>query len=160
MENTGVAGRNFYLDNTKFFLITMVIWGHVLSNLCEGELCHEVDSFIYVFHMPLFIFISGFFTKVKDSKQFWKATGRLFETLIIFDVIHVIIRIAAGKIVVGEENFWKAFYSPQWSLWYLLSLISWRIMIYYVAKKIKIIPPRFDYNIYRSWASCRVCACK
>ena len=140
MEKTGVTSRNFYLDNTKFFLITMVIWGHVLSNLCEGELCHGVDSFIYAFHMPLFIFISGYFTKVQDSKKFWKATSRLFETLIIFDVIHVIIRIAAGKIVVGEETFWTAFYSPQWSLWYLLSLISWRIMIYYVAKKIKITP--------------------
>lgn len=139
MENA-IGHRDFYLDNTKFFLIIMVIWCHVLSNLCEGWVCHAVDSFLYFFHMPLFIFISGYFTKVNDSAIFWKSIRRLLETLIIFNTIHVIIRIAAGKIIIGADDFWSILYSPQWSLWYVLSLIWWRIIIYFSTQKFRISP--------------------
>ena len=139
-KENALAHRDFYLDNTKFFLIIMVIWSHVLSNLCGGRICHRVDSFLYFFHMPLFIFISGYFTKVNDPAGFWKSIGRLLETLIIFNTIHVIIRIALGKIVIGEDDFWSILFSPQWSLWYLLSLIWWRIIVFVSTQKFHISP--------------------
>lgn len=147
-KENALAHRDFYLDNTKFFLITMVIWSHVLSSLCEGGICHRVDSFLYFFHMPLFIFISGYFTKVNDPAGFWKSIGRLLETLIIFNIIHVIIRIALGKIVIGEEGFWSILYTPQWSLWYLLSLIWWRFIVFVSTRKFHLSPVKvFAFSV-------------
>jgi fucose 4-O-acetylase-like acetyltransferase len=140
MENNN--GRYYFLDNAKFFLIIMVIMGHCLSNIGEGVFCKKIDAFIYFFHMPLFIFISGYFTKISNRKKFWDSTIRLFETFIIFDVIHIFINIASGKIIIGETNFWDILYVPQWSLWYLLSLIIWRTMTYLVSKASKIPPPK------------------
>lgn len=130
--------RDYYLDNTKFFLIVMVILGHSLSHLGSGGICKTIDASVYFFHMPLFIFISGYFTNVSDKKTFWNSTLKLLETFLIFDIIHVVIRIVQGK------ADWSMLITPQWSLWYLLSLISWRIITFYVICKL---PKRFLYII-------------
>lgn len=51
-------------DNLKFLLIFLVVFGHLgrqvssLSPLMEG-----IIFFIYLFHMPLFVFLSGYFSK-------------------------------------------------------------------------------------------------
>lgn len=39
--------RCFYLDNTKFFLIIMVILGHCLSRLGAGDICRAIDKSVY-----------------------------------------------------------------------------------------------------------------
>ncbi len=59
-------------DNAKAFLILMVVFGHALTPYVDsGGLMHSVTLFLYSFHMPLFIFISGMFAKSTiNSKPF------------------------------------------------------------------------------------------
>lgn len=62
----GEKKRIEYIDSLKFFAIFLVILGHVVQygihyKNRDGYLDNPVWSFIYSFHMPLFIFISGFF---------------------------------------------------------------------------------------------------
>lgn len=82
---------------------------------------------IYTFHMPLFVFISGYFTHTNKSNYF-SSVGKIAETLIIFQAIHLAIS-AAQK---GPSSL--TFLTPAWTLWYLLSLIFWRIFIYYACR--------------------------
>lgn len=49
--------RIYALDSLKFFLIILVIYGHIYS----GEQGMYGVRFVYLFHMPLFAYISGFF---------------------------------------------------------------------------------------------------
>ena len=57
--------RNSIIDNLKFFLIVLVIFGHVSNyvvfdrNLPTVRIEGYLKHIIYAFHMPLFIFISG-----------------------------------------------------------------------------------------------------
>jgi fucose 4-O-acetylase-like acetyltransferase len=56
-------------DNLKFFLIVMVVIGHIIPPLVKTH--HSIGSksiylFIYSFHMPLFIFVSGLFHRNKN----------------------------------------------------------------------------------------------
>ena len=71
--------RNYFLDNYKALLIVLVVIGHFI------EPCYENNDFltilkwvIFSFHMPAFIFISGFFSKNYPGKTHTKAGNSLF----------------------------------------------------------------------------------
>ena len=54
-------------DNLKFFLIVCVVVGHIVEYSCKTEpLSKSLFLYIYSFHMPLFIFISGLFFSYKN----------------------------------------------------------------------------------------------
>lgn len=54
--------RNEYWDNLKFFLIVLVVIGHFYPGI-HYKIGLAANQFISLFHMPLFIFISGVFHK-------------------------------------------------------------------------------------------------
>lgn len=57
--------RLAYFDNLKGVLIILVVVGHVVMPVAEAPHMFAMRSvyFIYMFHMPLFIFVSGLFCK-------------------------------------------------------------------------------------------------
>ncbi len=60
-ENT----RNILLDNLKGFVIFTVVLGHTFEWYRPTSLLMKfTHDLIYQFHMPLFIFISGYFSKI------------------------------------------------------------------------------------------------
>ena len=67
-----VKERSLLFDNIKTVLIILVVLGHALE---EISLEHEygiIRACIYSFHMPAFIFISGYFSGggyAKESKK-------------------------------------------------------------------------------------------
>ncbi len=70
-----VAKRDYRFDNAKILLIFLVVLGHVADNYCDfyaGVRC--LFLYVYTFHMPAFLFISGLFSKhlVKQEKLNWK----------------------------------------------------------------------------------------
>ncbi|WP_088657342.1 acyltransferase family protein [Fibrobacter sp. UWB1] len=115
--------RIFALDSVKFFLICLVILGHTLGFFIkEKTLSYGIYNFIYLFHMPLFVFLSGYFTKSYGLKsvKMWISLLMLFESYILFDVLHRI-----PDMLYKNINLYSLI-EPSWSLWYLLSLIYWR----------------------------------
>ncbi|MCR2032658.1 acyltransferase family protein [Anaerofustis stercorihominis] len=58
--------RIYLWDNLKFVLIFLVVLGHFVAVYYKKEnmdYIRGIYSFIYFFHMPLFIFITGLFSK-------------------------------------------------------------------------------------------------
>ena len=55
--------RIAYFDNVKFLLITLIVIGHTIdiSVVPDHSMARAAFAFIYSFHVPLFIFISGLF---------------------------------------------------------------------------------------------------
>lgn len=50
-------------DVIKFIAIFFVVWGHALNAFdLKHEHCYELHRFIYSFHMPLFMIVSGYFS--------------------------------------------------------------------------------------------------
>ena len=61
--------RDYRLDSIKGLLIILVILGHLIIALDNYNVInHSVMGLIYIFHMPLFILISGYLTKHPDSQ--------------------------------------------------------------------------------------------
>ena len=75
-----MSQRNTSISIAKGIAIILMVVGHAE---CPGALM----SLIYLFHMPLFIFVSGRFSHVKDTKSFNRSIFKLLETLIIFQII-------------------------------------------------------------------------
>lgn len=80
--------RIYKWDMVKFILIYLVVLGHVCdyytsgSNLQINE--NRIFIYIYLFHMPLFIFISGLFGKRNINE---KRYGSIFSFLVLFYIM-------------------------------------------------------------------------
>ena len=67
---TKLKPRNPYWDNVKFFTIASVVFFHFLLGIVDEEpLSKAIYIFIYSFHMPTFIFVSGLFLKYDKNHK-------------------------------------------------------------------------------------------
>lgn len=80
--------RNTRIDSIKFVLIAFVILGHMLDYSFHVGISARVHTFIYSFHMPAFILISGYLFKKKENKSFWKGIGQLAMTYCFFQILY------------------------------------------------------------------------
>ena len=122
--------RFYILDNFKGILIFTVVFGHFLFRYSEiyiNSLSCKIVNYIYSFHMPSFIFISGFLSKSDNSRNY-KSINRLFLIYIIFNFSH-------GFILYKYKNLKIKFMDPYHSYWYLLCLIYWRISIKFLSNQ-------------------------
>ena len=122
--------RFIVLDNIKGLLIFLVVFAHFLLNYSishKNSIIHLLVNYIYGFHMPLFIFCSGFVSKSENSKSI-KTIFKLLIMYLIFNFSHAFI--------LYYYNHQKInFLQPYHSYWYLLSLIYWRLIINFVANQ-------------------------
>ena len=121
-----------YWDNFKLLLIFLVVFGHFLlplSNNDERVITH-VCNWIYLFHIPAFVFVSGRFSRsfIKNDKKEIKLTG--FLCLYIFFTIALWI----VDLVFNKTFHPKSLLSTSGAPWYLLSMFSWYLLMIYVSK--------------------------
>ena len=65
-----MSNRIALWDNLKFILITLVVAGHFADEIMDyTSIYSSIFLFIYAFHMPLFIFISGYFHSDRNTKK-------------------------------------------------------------------------------------------
>lgn len=59
--------RIFLYENVRFILIVLVVVGHAIDlNTAQSKVYKSLFLWIYSFHMPLFLFLSGLFHKNKN----------------------------------------------------------------------------------------------
>lgn len=85
MENTKIAYKRMpQFDVLKLFAIYLVIWGHCIQYLISRYPPEEpMWYFIYSFHMPLFMIVSGFFSVSSNKLSFVKLITKKSEQLIL-----------------------------------------------------------------------------
>lgn len=122
MEKT--KERNILMDNLKGFLMICVVLGHFCEqyNLSHPNLDYAI-FFIYLFHMPCFIYISGYFSKNYSFKKNFK----LIYQYVVFGLIYVLIVNRFPDVHLKFEIS-----TALWSLWYLLSLFYWRTITHFI----------------------------
>ncbi|MEQ8237058.1 MAG: CapA family protein [Syntrophomonadaceae bacterium] len=119
-------GRNPYWDNIKGILIFLVVFGHYLYAYWDIKPVTTLVSMIYVFHMPAFVFVSGFFSKGENAASV-KPLVRLAVAYLLFNTAMMIY-------AVSFEGIALSILTPYYSYWYLLALIFWRLTVRWVSK--------------------------
>lgn len=120
--------REYLFDNYKVLLIILVVVGHFI------EPCYDQNSFLYelkwgivAFHMPAFIFISGYFSKKTPSIK--KLVSGLVIPYFVYEVIYYLL-----YTLILDKDTGLYFTRPKFSLWYLMALFAWRIAAPFVKK--------------------------
>jgi len=118
--------RDFHFDNIKAVLIFLVVLGHVFRNLGANGDEYLVYKIIYSFHMPAFLFISGYFMKYNPKRFF----AGLVPLYLLFQMIqtleHMLLAFAKG---LNPMDVKMDLFTPRWTLWYLVVLMIYQLLI-------------------------------
>ena len=123
--------RNSFFDNAKVLLIFLVVFGHIIQPFVEDSGgMNTLYTWIYTFHMPAFILLSGFFAKGSGNKEYiLNLVKKLLIPYLIFQILYT-----AYYFFIGKAGWQADIFYPHWSLWFLLSLFSWHILLYWFKK--------------------------
>lgn len=120
--------RDYLFDNYKAVLIIFVVVGHFIEVASEDNSFMQVLKWmIFSFHMPAFIFISGYFSKKTYSLKI--LCRRLLVPYLVFEVLYYLLY----TFVIHKETELYLLY-PKFSLWYLIALFVWKLVTPYVKK--------------------------
>ena len=126
--------RNYLIDNSKGLLIFLVVLGHSLEFIRKDyEVARLLYVFIYEFHMPVFVFISGYLSKnVEKGRR--NAVRNFLTPFLLFNIIWNLITLVGPLFLRGE--FTKlpneqafSFFTPGWALWYIFAMFLWKILL-------------------------------
>lgn len=122
--------RISYWDNLKFLLILFVVMGHFIDPHTEtNNYAKQIFLFIYCFHMPLFLFVSGVFYNSRNLRSkilFLVCTGFLLKILNL--ISNTLLRDMAPKISLLRDTS-----TP----WYLFALAVFMLLRYLIRDKNK-----------------------
>lgn len=109
--------RLYYIDNLKGFLILLVILGHCIQ-FTDMDYDHNVVfRYIYSFHMPLFMAVSGF-VSYKPQQEWLTVKKRFFQLIVPFLAWAVL-----GCCIKGDFfDLWRKIQHPDSGLWFLWCL--------------------------------------
>ena len=126
-----IKDRSILFDNLKGILIILVVFGHMINILFkfqhhDSEVISIVWRYMYLFHMPCFIIISGYFSKK------YSVDGILKKLIIPYIVFN-------SLFFVMHKNFTFPIFADS-AMWYMFALCIWRISIPYLTKVRYIFP--------------------
>ncbi|MGC5013343.1 acyltransferase family protein [Streptosporangium sp. DT93] len=115
--------REPYLDNVKFVLIALVVTGHSLVPTLKAHSAEAAYLFIYMFHMPAFVLISGYL-----GRNFWNSNAKINKLVDTLLIPYVVVEIGYALLRFSLGQKWTlTIIDPAWLNWYLLALVLWRI---------------------------------
>lgn len=128
-------GRVFFWDNLKLLLITLVVIGHFVDYYTYSSLrMRQIFLFIYTFHMPLFIFTSGHFSKkVIDGRRF--RIEKVFSYLLLYLLLKLSF-FALNIYFNGKSKVKFSLFIEGGLPWYLFAMGCW-LCIVYIIKNIR-----------------------
>lgn len=128
-----MKGRIAYLDNLKSFAILLVVLGHCIqTSFFEDYDNNLLFRYIYSFHMPLFMCVSGWLS-YKTDIRLTRILHRFMQLMIPY--------LAWGLISACVARFsWDLFLHPDraglWFLWALFFIYAIQVIVEFVSKKI------------------------
>ncbi|WP_254715593.1 acyltransferase family protein [Actinomadura sp. NAK00032] len=117
--------RDPFFDNAKYFAILLVVAGHVIANVrSDVPIAKALYLFIYMFHMPLFIVITGYL-----SRNWTFSTGKARKLITHVGVPYVVFEVAYEIYAwLGEGGeLTISLLKPYWLMWFMCALFLWRL---------------------------------
>ena len=100
----------------------LTVFAHVLFQLQDkSRIINTTVDMIYMFHMPAFVFVSGYFGKSERSHS--------FESILTLVLLYFVF-----NSIMGFIYHFDSLLEPMYSFWYLVALIVWRLTAHHIAK--------------------------
>lgn len=117
-------------DNARFACIVLVVLGHAIQRLTyDSDIALALYLVVYAFHMPAFAIISGYFSKSESPgrRQMARVLTDIVVPYVIFETLWTLVK----WVVEGAAN--PNLTKPSWTLWFLLALAIFRLVLPYLA---------------------------
>lgn len=126
--------RDVSVDIAKGLGIILVVWGHTF------DAC-PISNWIFLFHMPLFFFVAGFFMKKEegDAVFFYKKVRTLLIPFLFFYGCSVVIKGLLKYHSTGDWHFitlpkFYALSNINYPLWFIICLFFTVIIFHFLYK--------------------------
>ncbi|MGY1552616.1 acyltransferase family protein [Microbacterium sp. A588] len=131
---TGSTGRPRrrvpFWDNARYACIVLVVLGHAIQRLTyDSDIAMALYLSFYAFHMPAFAIIAGYFSKSAPPTR--KQMARVITDILLPYVIFELLWTLTKWLVEGEAT--ANLTQPSWTLWFLLALGIFRLVLPYLA---------------------------
>ena len=123
--------RDARYDYAKLFLISCVVMGHLGNRYADDSATvASIQFWVYLFHMPAFIFISGLFAKrTVREKQWTKAAGYVL-LYIFFKFLNYLVTGINKGFDSASINFFRENGIP----WFALAMFWWFMITILIQK--------------------------
>lgn len=127
MDNTLPREGETYFLNLRFILILTVCIANAAEPLIrQMDGLHALYSWIYTYHMPLFVFVTGYFAKGGlGGPEGRKALLQIGLQYVIFQSLYSLLDAALFKV----PDIRHSFFVPYLMLWFLASHMAWRLLM-------------------------------
>ncbi|HEY2452023.1 MAG TPA: acyltransferase family protein [Scandinavium sp.] len=117
--------RDTKIDNIKGGLMILVIFGHMIEPLIKtNPTLSNVYDFIYLFHIPAFVFLSGCLVGDAPVVKWNSLIKGIVIPFLMFSFLYEIPDLLINKTMSGYIGA----LTPNWILWFLVSLLCWRLI--------------------------------
>lgn len=123
---TPAAGRDPFFDNAKYLAIVLVAMGHAWEPLtAHSRAAGALYSFVYTFHMPAFIVISGYFSRSFDARpdRVRRLVTGIAVPYLLFEAAYSLFRNWADDAAPQPLSL----LDPWYLTWFLVALFIWRL---------------------------------
>ena len=120
--------RDAGYDHIKALLIYLMVLGHLLTRFGDGAAADGLYLLIFSFHMPAFLFVSGYFARCGPKR----ALSKLAPLYLVFQCVQFLTDALSAALSGGD---WLAalyafqLFTPRWTLWYLLALMAYHLLL-------------------------------
>lgn len=119
-----------FWDNARYACIVLVVLGHAVQRLTyDSDIAMALYLSFYAFHMPAFAIIAGYFSKSAPpgKKQMARVITDILVPYVIFELLWTLTKwLFEGQ---ADPNLTQ----PSWTLWFLLALGIFRLVLPYLA---------------------------
>ncbi|MGW7368081.1 acyltransferase family protein [Streptomyces sp. NPDC054841] len=122
----GHKRRDPYFDNAKYLAIVLVAVAHAWEPVMDGSRAtRALYMFVYTFHMPAFIIISGYFSRSFAARpdQLKRLVSGVAVPYVVFEVAYTLFKRWADD----DPGYPFSMTDPLYLTWFLIALFVWRL---------------------------------
>lgn len=131
-----------FVDYAKGLAILLVVIGHLLQYNLVGTSAKELFDIIYSFHMPLFMFLSGYVASLSIGKYLSRKVEYIQKK--VYSLVVPFVFMGGLNMLlykhISMEYILNLFRNPDNGLWFLIVLFCiqlWYLALEYVCSKLK-----------------------
>jgi len=123
IDNNPASKRSAKWDILKFAMVFLVVLGHAADYYTgDSEKMRSLFFFIYTFHMPIFIFVSGLFSKRTVNE---KRKEKIYGYLVLYLVLKIIV-FCYKSVMGGIPKF--TLLTESTPPWFMLALFEFALI--------------------------------
>ncbi|MDK1475972.1 hypothetical protein QNO07_21560 [Streptomyces sp. 549] len=123
------ASRDPHWDNVRFLSGALVVVGHTIESLSELNGLRWLYVASWALRVPVFVMVAGYFSSAGplDAREVRRLTESIALPYLLVGLLHTL----QLRWLYGDWTFFAG--EPPWAMWFLLSLLAWRVALPYLA---------------------------